>query len=107
MAFRTFGIAVLAASLSGCWVLDELDAGSKKIDMYTAKGGAKAVEEEAAAAPPVRKRQRIGDYFANQKNARSLTKGQLPGDIVNCKTGAGTQFMKQSECIQRGGTPQG
>jgi hypothetical protein len=107
MAFRTFGIAVLAASLSGCWVLDELDAGSKKIDMYTAKGGAKAAEEEAAAAPPARKRQRIGDYFANQKNARSLTKGQLPGDIVNCKTGAGTQFMKQSECIQRGGTPQG
>jgi hypothetical protein len=107
MAFRTFGIAVLAASLSGCWVLDELDAGSKKIDMYTAKGGAKAAEEEAAAAPPARKRQRIGDYFANQKNARSLTKGQLPGDMVSCKPAAGTQFMKPSECIHRGGTPLG
>jgi hypothetical protein len=111
MLFRAFGIALLAASLSGCWVLDELDAGSKKIDMYSGKSAKKTAEAEAeaaaAAAPPARKRQRIGDYFASQKNARTLTKGQLPGDIVKCKTGSGTQFMKQSECLQRGGSPSG
>lgn len=108
MVFRAIGIALLAVSLSGCWVMDEIDASSKKLDLYTGKSAKQAAEAEAAAAaPPARKRQRIGDYFANQKNARTLTKGQLPGDIVSCKTGSGTQFMKQSECLQRGGTPQG
>lgn len=105
MRLRILGIALLAAALSGCWVFDELDAGSKKIDMYTAKG---AKAEEPEPEPPASgKRQRIGEYFANQKNARTLTKGQLPGDIVTCKTKSGTQFMKQSECTARGGVPQG
>ena len=109
MALRVFVIALLAASLSGCWVLGELDESSKKIDKYRSTSAKEAAAERAAAAArparPARKRQRIGDYFANQKNARTLTKGQLPGDIVNCKTSSGTQFMKQSECLHRGGTP--
>ncbi|MEN8160656.1 MAG: hypothetical protein ABFS41_11355 [Myxococcota bacterium] len=104
MVLRAFGIALLTLSLSGCWVLDELDEGSRKIDMYTGKSAEKAKEEEQAALP-TRKRQRLGDYFASQKNARTLTKGQLPTDIVSCKLGSGTQFMKQSECLHRGGTP--
>jgi hypothetical protein len=107
MRLRLAGIALLAAALSGCWVLDELDAGNKKIDMYTSKGMAVEEVEELPEPAPSGKRQRIGDYFANQKNTRTLTKGQLPGDIVRCKLGAGTQFMKQAECLSRGGVPQG
>ena len=106
MALRALGIALLALSLSGCWVLDELDAGSKKIDMYTGKSAEKTVEEEPVVVPKG-KRKRLGDYFASQKNARTLTKGQLPTDIVSCKLGSSTQFMKQSECLHRGGIPQG
>ena len=103
MVLRTLAIAFLALGLSGCWVLDELDAGSEKIDRYSSKA-AKPAEEEPVAAPSG-KRQRIGDYFASQKNTRTLTKGQLPDDIVSCKLGSGTQFMKQAECLNRGGVP--
>jgi hypothetical protein len=106
MRMRVIGVAFLAAVLSGCWVLDELDEGSKKIDMYTAK----KPESEAAAeeaAPARRKGPRVGEYFANQKNARTLTPGQLSSDIVSCKLKSGTQFMKQSECFSRGGVPRG
>lgn len=101
---RLLTIALLAVGLSGCWVLEELDAGSKKIDMYTAKKA--EPEEPEAVALPAGKRQRIGEYFAKQKNARTLTKGQLPSDIVSCKIGNSTQFMKQSDCANRGGIPQ-
>ncbi len=106
MVLRVLGIALLAVSLSGCWVLTELDESSKKIDAYAGRSPDEAPEEAPAAAPGG-KRQRIGEYFANQKNTRTLTKGQLPGDIVRCQIDGGTQFMKQSECIQRGGTPKG
>jgi hypothetical protein len=103
MRIRVLGMALLAASLSGCWVLDELDEGNKKIEMYTSKG--MAVEAEEPEPLPAGKRQRIGEYFANQKNARTLTPGQLSSDIVSCKLASGTQFMKQTECISRGGVP--
>jgi len=106
MRIRVLGVALLATALSGCWVLKELDEGNKKIDMYTAKGG-KAAEEEEPAPAPSGSRQRVGDYFANQKNARTLTPGTLSSGIVSCKLKSGTQFMKQSECSSRGGIPKG
>ncbi len=104
MRIRVFAVALLAATLSGCWVFDELDEGNKKIDMYTAKGKNAPEPEEEVARPPSG-RQRIGAYFANQKNARTLTPGQVSGDIVSCKLKSGTQFMKQSDCASRGGIP--
>ena len=101
---RVLGVAFLAAALSGCWVLKELDEGNKKIDMYTAKKPDAAPEEEA---PTARKGPRVGEYFANQKNARTLTPGQLSGEIVSCKLKGSNQFMKTTECVNRGGVPQG
>jgi hypothetical protein len=74
--------------------------------MYTSKGMA-VEEEEPEPQLPTGKRQRIGDYFANQKNARTLTPGQLSGEIVSCRLNGGTQFMKQTECLSRGGVPKG
>jgi hypothetical protein len=106
MRIRVLGTALLAASLSGCWVLDELDEGSKKIERYAGKGGM-AVEKEEPAPVPSGKRQRLGDYFASQKNARTLTPGERSSDIVSCKVDGGTQFMKQAECLSRGGVPKG
>ena len=105
MRIRVLGMALLAASLSGCWVLDELEEGNKKIDMYTSHGMALEEAEEEPEPLPAGKRQRIGEYFASQKNARTLTPGQLSSDIVSCQLSGGTQFMKQAECISRGGVP--
>lgn len=107
MRVRVLGIVLLAAALSGCWVFDELEEGNKKIEMYTGKGGMAVEPEQEPAAVPSGKRQRLGDYFANQKNARTLTPGERSSDIVSCKLGGGTQFMKQSECLSRGGVPKG
>jgi hypothetical protein len=106
MRMRVFGVALLAAALSGCWVLDEIDEGSKKIDQYSAKKpAAEAAAEEAA--PTARKGPRVGEYCASQKNARTLTPGTVSSGIVSCKLKSGTQFMKQEECINRGGVPRG
>ena len=102
---RVLGFALLAAALSGCWVLDELDEGNKKMDLFMAKKpGDEAPAEEAPAAP---KGPRAADYFANQKNARTFTPGTTSTEIVSCKLKSGTQFMKQEDCINRGGVPRG
>jgi hypothetical protein len=105
MRLRVFGIALLTAVLSGCWVLDEIDEGNKKIDMYTAKGG--MAEEPEPTPAPTGKRQRVGEYFANQKNTRTFTPGSVSTGIVSCRIKGSTQFMKQEECINRGGVPAG
>lgn len=106
MRIRVFAVAALAVALSGCWVLDELSSGSKKMDMYTKKkpGAEEAGGGDAAPAAGGRK-MRANEYFASQTNARHLTPGTMSADIVSCKLKSGTQFMKQSECAARGGTP--
>jgi hypothetical protein len=104
MRLRVLGIALLAAALSGCWVIDELDAGNKKMDLFMAK---KPEAEEPEPMPARRKGPRAADYFANQKNARTITPGSVSSEIVSCKLGGGTQFMKQTECVNRGGVPSG
>ena len=105
MRMRVAGVAVLAAALSGCWVLDELDAGNKKMDTYSHRKPESDAAEEAA--PPAHKGPRAADYFASQKNARTFTPGSSHSGIVTCKLKSGTQFMKQEECVNRGGVPKG
>jgi hypothetical protein len=105
MRVRVFFVALLAAALPGCWILDELDEGGKKVEMFTSKGMQVEEGEPEAAPASSGKRQRIGEYFANQKNVRTLTPGQVSADIVSCKLDGGTQFMKQAECLARGGVP--
>lgn len=107
MRIRVLGVTLLAAALSGCWVFDELEEGNRKIDLYTSKGGMAVEPEEDPVPVPSGKRKRLGDYFASQKNARTLTPGERSADIVSCKLDGATQFMKQAECLSRGGVPKG
>jgi len=104
MRMRIFGVALLAAALAGCGVLDELEEGNKKMDLYMKK---KPNAEEPGDAPyvPSGKRQRVGEYFASQKNPKTFTPGTVSTEIVRCKLKSGTQFMKQTECVSRGGVP--
>ena len=106
MRMRVVGVAFLAVALSGCWVIKELDEGSKKMDRYSAKKPESEFGAEGAA-PAARKGPRVGEYFASQKNARTFTPGSVSSGIVSCKLKAGTQFMKQEECVNRGGVPRG
>jgi hypothetical protein len=106
MRIRVFAVAMLAVALSGCWVFDELTEGSKKMDTYTKKKpDAEASGDAPAPAAAPGRRMRANDYFASQTNARHLTPGTVSADIVSCKLKSGTQFMKESECVARGGTP--
>jgi hypothetical protein len=104
MRIRVLAVALLAVALSGCWVLDELSEGNKKMDAYTKKRPEAAEPGGAPAAAPGR-RMRANEYFASQTNARQLTPGTVSKDIVSCKLKSGTQFMKEAECAARGGTP--
>ena len=94
-----------------CWpwpcglrVFDELSDGQKKMDMYMKKKPGTAEAATATANRP--KAPRATEYFANQKNARRrCTPGTVSTDIVGCKLKTGTQFMKATDCVSRGGVP--
>jgi len=104
MRMRIFGVALLAVALAGCGIFDELNEGNKKMDLYMKK---KPGTEEPGDAPsaPGGKRQRVGEYFASQKNPKTFTPGTVSTEIVSCKLKNGTQFMKQTDCVSRGGVP--
>jgi hypothetical protein len=103
---RMSGVALLAlaVALAGCGILDELEEGNKKMDLYM-KTKPSAEEPEDAPIASGGKKQRVGEYFASQKNPKTFTPGTLSSEIVRCKLKSGTQFMKQTECVSRGGTP--
>ena len=105
MRMRIIGVALLAVALSGCWVFDELNDGQKKMDMYMKKSPSAEADAAATAAAGKPRAPRATEYFANQKNARTLTPGTVSTDIVGCKLKTGTQFMKTTDCVNRGGVP--
>jgi hypothetical protein len=104
MRLRIFSVALLAVVLAGCGLLDELEEGDKKMDLYMKKSPG-AEEPDGAAPARGGKRQRVGEYFASQKNPKTFTPGTVSNEIVSCKLKSGTQFMKQTECVSRGGVP--
>ena len=99
------GLALLLASaaLSGCWVIDEIDSGSKWMEDHSAN--AKDKKAEAGAKPgatPGRLEQYIQQQEASGKT-KTFTPGQLNESIVACKLGSSTQFMTPENCAARGG----
>ena len=104
MRMRIFVAALLAVALAGCGIMEELNEGNKKMDLYMKKKPSAEAAEDAPSAP-AGKRQRVGEYFASQKNPKTFTPGTVSTEIVSCKLKSGTQFMKQTECASRGGIP--
>lgn len=102
-------VLVLSAPLAGCWVIDELDSGSKLMDKHSAKAAndKKAAEAAAAsAAAPVAKKGAVDAYFqkeAQEGTTKTFTPGTLSKDIVACHVGKSVEFMKREQCAARGG----
>lgn len=101
----------LAAPLAGCWVVDEIDKGSKLMEQHSAVQNKKKKEEsaEAAAAPavPAGSRHAVDDYFRNEEEdgtTKTFSPGTMSKDIVSCKVGGSVQFMKREQCAARGGS---
>jgi hypothetical protein len=100
-------LLLLAPPLSGCWVIDEIDSGSKWMDDHSPKG-AKAETDEADAEAAVNSKKSISldAYFTDQDKkgaTKTFTPGQVSEGIVACKLGGSTQFMTRDACAARGG----
>ncbi len=109
MARRALAFAcalMLAAPLAGCFVIDELDKGSKIMDQHGG-GKAKAAQEPAAStAAPVGKKDAIDAYFKKEEEegtTKTFSPGTVDESIVACKLAGSVQFMKREQCAARGG----
>lgn len=99
MALRLLLACLLLSSFStGCWVIEEIDAGQELLEKHSAK--VEEVEEEDPDKEWAFMEKLDPEYWAK---ARTITKGEGNSDIVNCKVGGSTQFMKKSECAGRNG----
>jgi hypothetical protein len=101
-------IPILVALLcNGCFVMDELDKGMAEIKAHDGKpDDAEASEKSDAKAPPKSPRERLADYYAEQRaKAAAPTQSVDPNDDVGrCRVGTSVQFMRRSDCRLRGGT---
>jgi hypothetical protein len=102
------GLLALSISLSGCWVIEEIDRGSKWIDDHSEKAAKDkaAAEEDADAPKQAAKPGALDDYFKGQDKAgstKTFTPGQVSEGIVACELGGSTQFMTRDACAARGG----
>jgi hypothetical protein len=107
MSRRRLPIALLlalSASLSGCWVIEEIDKGQKWMEDHSDKS--KKKDDAAAPTATVAKPGALDAYFREQDeegSTKSFTPGQVSEGIVACKLGGSTQFMKKEDCAARGG----
>ena len=99
MVARLLVCALLAGSLTGCFVVDELD---KSRALLRTKPPPKTVEEEPKAAPA----KPASDYW---EHARTFAPGGGGHDgenaVVSCQVRGQQQFMKRDDCLRRGGRP--
>jgi hypothetical protein len=100
-------VLALTAPLSGCFVIDELDRGSKWMDDHKDKGGKQAKEEsDAEPAAEGKKAGGLDAYIRAQEEkgkTKTFTPGQVSEGIVACKLGGSTLFMTRDACAARGG----
>jgi hypothetical protein len=101
------GLLLLAGPLSGCWVIDELDAGKDLMDKHTPKSAAEEEPEGAAVKPAAAgDKDAIDTYFRGEEEdgtTKSFAPGAVSEGIVACKLGGSVQFMKREQCAARGG----
>jgi len=101
-------LLLFAAPLSGCWVVDEIDRGSKWMDDHKDKKGKTEPDAGAEAETAARgtKAGGLDAYIRAQEEkgaTKTFTPGQVSEGIVSCKLGGSTQFMTREACAARGG----
>jgi hypothetical protein len=100
-------VAALALPLAGCFVLDEIDKGSKIMDDHSAGAGKRKKEAaESEVAAPVGKKDAVDAYFRAEEEdgtTKSFAPGEESEGIGTCRLGGQEQFMKREECAARGG----
>jgi hypothetical protein len=92
--------------LSGCFVWEELDEGEKTLTHHSRQAAASEAPAEREESPssaasrpdPVRAR---GEGW--WRTARSLGAREEDSDLIRCRIGPSTTFMRSADCRARGG----
>ena len=102
-------LAVIAVSLLcfGCFALDEIDAGQKEMDRYTAKGKSGDAASDAkspgkAEGEPASPEERKKQWWSSARTF-SPREDDAKSDIVRCKVGGTVRFTSQADCTNSGG----
>jgi len=103
-------LLVASASLSGCFVLDELDKSQamlpnspkneKKPDAAKPSGGAGKAGAEGKPTG--------ASWWTHARSLSAPTeqaKADDPDALVHCALGGATRFMRQGDCLSQGGHP--
>jgi hypothetical protein len=100
---RGLRIALLlhALLLQGCFVFDELD----KSDKLMRKTSASA-QKQAGAAKSNANSQTAEKAPSWWEGATTFAPGEGDESIVGCQLSGSIQFMRESDCLTRGGRPQ-
>lgn len=100
-------VILVALLCSGCFVMDELDAGMEIMDAHTPADKKKAKAAETAEAgeepekPPTYD-EAVTGWF---QNAQTLGPRKEGGDnpMVKCEIGGSVRFTKRVDCRSQGG----
>jgi hypothetical protein len=102
-------LILLAALLcSGCFIIDEIEAGQAIMQAHSPDS--EPQKETGSATRPgggaKSARQRLAEYYAKQRaKASTASKSEEPGDVAGrCRIRGSTQFLRRSDCQLRGGT---
>ena len=95
---RALALAGLLLPLAGCFVFDEIDKGRESM------GKPPAAEKQAAAAAAGAKK--AGEKAPSWwEKAGTLAPGEGDASIVSCALRGSVQFMREADCLTRGGKP--
>jgi hypothetical protein len=101
-------VLLLALLCSGCFIIDEIEAGQEIMDAHSPDRQPGAKSGTAAEPSGERKtaRQRLAEYYAKQRaKASGPSRSSDPGDAVGrCRIRGSTEFLRRSDCQLRGGT---
>ena len=97
-------LAVILAALlgSGCFALDEIDAGNKEMDRYGGKQKGGTAEAAAAKDEAPSPAERARQWWDKARTLEPRSE-DAKSDIVSCKLDGAVRFMSQSDCQNSGG----
>jgi hypothetical protein len=103
---RVLPLLAIAFLLSGCFVFDEIDAGMEMMDK-----GPKKEEPAPEPAGGAAKKPAGQEWWSTAKSlSREDADAAPPGDpqqLVTCRIGGGSRFMRRGDCVSQGGAPKG
>jgi hypothetical protein len=105
---RLAALLLVALLGSGCFVLDELDAGNEIMDSHSAtrNKNAKAAAEKAAAekqGEPQDPKERQKTWWDSATSLSSADQAPKEDPHIRCRIEKSERFMRQSDCLTQGG----